>query len=94
MEIGTDVFYFRPSTHEDAGKIILAKVYKRPTTAPLADLWIYEPAGTHIVIDPCAQAVSLEQCIEVGNVWITRQQAIDFGINLEDGDQVIANLLT
>lgn len=92
MIAGTHVIYFWPHDDVLAGVPCFAMCIARPTSFPTISLNVYSPNGQLSIPDPVDQGGSLEQCLEIGNKWITFEQALAWGIDMEDGDQDLTEL--
>lgn len=96
MKLADVVIYFYDVINSPnlAGVPNAAIVYKRPRTSPNADLvaWdaVEDSQAQFIANVPHGQ--SLQDCLEVGNRWITIAEAEGFGIDLSDGDQDLTEL--
>lgn len=95
MKIGTPVIYFFDNINGTKGGIPnLALIYKRPTSFPVADVLVFDLVDEvpPLFYANTAHGQSLQECLEIGNRWISMEEAEGFGIDLEDGDQDLTEL--
>lgn len=94
MKINEPVLYFYGEDDPRFGRMASAIIINRPTSPPTVDLAIFDTDGNeppaYRFSTPHGQ--SLQECLEVGGKWITEAEAIGFGIDLEDGDQVLSEI--
>lgn len=88
-EVGDQVFFFASVLDDPghAGQVLAAQVVKRPTTANILYLLILDQDATPFQNSNIAQASSLEQCLEIGHCWASKEQLISWGVELHNGDQ-------
>lgn len=93
MKIGTPVLFFKIPEVGTPCEPHFAIVVDRPKSFPTLNVQSMDSGGSESLQINVPQAGSLQECIEIGNRWITFEQAESWGIDLEDGDQVIEGIV-
>lgn len=93
-EVGDQVFFFASVLDDPghAGQVLAAQVVKRPTTENILYLLALDADATPFQGGNIARANSLEQCLEIGNCWASKDQLIAWGVELHNGDQDLTQI--